>query len=81
VTDALPPHPGTVQYVDGATGEVTRTVPADEVPEEIRYAPGPDGSPQPVTRIEILTVGPRREIRQYGADGTILMSTYQRLEG
>jgi hypothetical protein len=76
----LPEHPGTVAYVDAASGEVTRRVAADEVPESIRYAPGPDGRPQPVTRISILTVGDRREIRQFGADGTLLRSTYQRAE-
>lgn len=77
----LPEHPGTVEYVDGASGEVTRRVPADEVPEAIRYATGPDGEPWPVVRITVLTVGDRREIRQFGADGTLLRSTYQRAEG
>jgi hypothetical protein len=76
----LPDHPGTVEYVDGASGEVTRRVSADEVPESIRYAPGPDGRPQPVTRITILSLGDRREIRQFAADGTLLRSTYQRAE-
>lgn len=76
----LPAHPGTIEYVDDSTGEVTRTVSAEEVPEGIRYAPGPDGRPVAVTRITILTVGPRREIRQFAADGTLLQSTYQRAE-
>jgi hypothetical protein len=80
VSEPLPEHPGTIEYVDAATGEVTQTVPAGEVHESISYASGPDGSPQPVTRIAVLTVGNRREIRQYGADGTLLQSTYQRLE-
>ena len=40
-------HPGEIEYVDGATGEVTRRVPADEVPEQIRFAPGPDGARGP----------------------------------
>ena len=76
----LPEHPGTVEYVDGASGEVTRRVPAGDVPEAIRYAPGPDGQPQPVARIVVLTVGERREIRQFAPDGTLLRSTYQRAE-
>ena len=75
-----PEHPGEIEYVDEATGEVFRRVPAAEVPESIAFAPGPDGTPQPVTRITFLTVGDRREIRQYGADGAVLQSTYQRLE-
>lgn len=80
MSDELPEHPGTVEYVDGATGEVTRRLPAEDVPESIRYAPGPDGRPRPVVRITVLTVGPRREIRQFGADGELLRSTYQRAE-
>jgi len=78
--DDLPEHPGTIEYVDGATGEVTQRVAAADVPEQIAYAPGPDGDPRPVVRITILTVGPQREIRQFGADGEILRSTYQRAE-
>jgi hypothetical protein len=76
----IPEHPGTIEIVDAATGEVTGRVPAHEEPEGIAYAPGPDGSLQPVTRITILTVGNRREIRQFAADGTLLQSTYQRSE-
>ena len=77
---SLPEHPGTIEYVDGATGEVTRVVPAADVPEQIAYAPGPDGEQRPVVRVTILTVGPQREIRQFGPDGEILRSTYQRAE-
>jgi hypothetical protein len=73
-------HPGTIEIVDAATGEVTRRVPAAGEPEGIAFAPGPDGSLQPVTRIAILEIGDRREIRQFGADGTLLQSTYQRAE-
>lgn len=73
-------EPHTIEFVDAATGEVTRTVPAEEVPEGIRMVPGPDGTPTRVTRIEILTEGDRREIRQFAADGTLLRSTYQRAE-
>jgi hypothetical protein len=40
VTDPLPPHPGTVEYVDGATGEVTRTVPADDLPDDLTSSRG-----------------------------------------
>lgn len=75
-----PDHPGTIEYVDGASGEVMRRVSADEVPDSIRFAPGPDGERRPVTRITILTLGDRREIRQFAADGTLLRSTYQRAE-
>ncbi len=73
-------HPGEIEYVDGATGEVTCRVPADDVPEQIRFAPGPDGAPRPVVRITVLTLGDRREIRQFGPEGELLRSTYQRAE-
>jgi hypothetical protein len=75
-----PEHPGTIEIVDAATGEVIHRVPAAEEPEGIAYAPGPDGSLQPVTRISVLQVGDRREIRQFAADGTLLRSTYQRAD-
>jgi hypothetical protein len=65
-------HPGTIEFVDGATGEVTRTEPAEEVPETIAFADG-----KPVTRIVVLESGDRREIRSYGADGEFLSATYQ----
>jgi hypothetical protein len=65
-------HPGTIEFVDGATGEVTRTEPAGEVPETIAFADG-----KPVTRIVVLESGDRREIRSYGADGEFLSATYQ----
>jgi hypothetical protein len=66
-------HPGTIEFVDGATGEVTRTEAADEVPETIAFAD--DG--RPVTRIVVTESGDRREIRSYGADGEFLSATYQ----
>ena len=75
-----PEHPGEIEYIDEATGEVIRRARADEVPESIAFAPGPDGALRPVTRITFLTMGDRREIRQFGADGALMKSTYQRLE-
>ena len=75
-----PDEDWTVEWVDGATGEVTRRQPAAELPDPIRYAPGADERPVPVTRIEMITRGERREIRQYAADGTLLLATYQRWE-
>jgi hypothetical protein len=66
-----------VEWVDGSTGDVTRRQPAAELPDPIRYAPGPDEGPVRVTRIEIVTRRDRREIRQYAADGTLLLATYQ----
>jgi hypothetical protein len=68
-----------VEWVDVATGEVTRRH-AAELADPIRYAPGADEQPVRVTRVEIITRGDRREIRQYAADGTLLLATYQRRE-
>jgi len=65
-------HPGTIEFVDGATGEVTRTERADSVPETIAFADG-----RPVTRIVITESEERREIRSYGEDGSFLSATYQ----
>jgi hypothetical protein len=65
-------HPGTIEFVDGSTGEVTRTERAEDVPETIAFADG-----QPVTRIVVTESEERREIRSYGADGEFLSATYQ----
>jgi hypothetical protein len=65
-------HPGTIEFVDGRTGEVTRTERAEDVPDAIAFADG-----TPVTRIVVLEAGDQREIRSYGADGEFLSATYQ----
>jgi hypothetical protein len=72
-------HPGKVQYVDGLTGKVVHVADAADVDDAIRFAPGADGTPQPVTRIVITTVGDQREVRQLGEDGTLLRTTFQRV--
>jgi hypothetical protein len=69
---AVVKHPGTIEFVDGTSGEVTRTERAEDVPEVIAFANG-----VPVTRIVVLEAGDRREIRSYGADGQFLTATYQ----
>ena len=72
-------HPGKVEYVDGVTGKVLHVADAADVDDAIRFASGPDGLPQPVTRIVITTVGEQREVRQMGADGALLRTTFQRV--
>jgi hypothetical protein len=72
-------HPGTVEYVDGVTGKILHVADAADVDDAIGFAPGADGTPQPVTRIVITTVGDRREVRQLGADGALLRTTFQRV--
>ncbi len=73
-------HPGTVEWVDGATGEVTEVEPAHRLPDALRFAPGPDGVLRPVVRIVISGVGDRREIRQHGPDGELLRTTFGTIE-
>ena len=72
-------HPGKVEYVDGVTGKVLHVADAADVDDAIGFAPGIDGTLQPVTRIVITTVGERREVRQFGADGALLRTTFQRV--
>lgn len=69
-------HPGTVEYVDGNTGKVTRTAKVDEVPESLRFAPTDQG-PVPVVRVVAHVHGNERTIREYGPDGALLRSTVQ----
>lgn len=73
-------HPGTVEWVDGATGEVTEVQPVDELPESMRFAPGEDGTLHPVTRIVITELGTQREIRQHGPGGELLRTTFGEIE-
>jgi hypothetical protein len=70
-------HPGTIEIVDGATGRVTETERAEDVPEAVAFARGEDGELRPVTRIVVITAGNRREIRSYGEDGEFLSATHQ----
>ena len=72
-------HPGTIEYVDGATGKIVHVADAADVDDAISFAPGADGTLQPVTRIVITTVGERREVRQLAADGALLRTTFQRV--
>jgi hypothetical protein len=65
-------HPGTIEFVDGTTGQVTRTERAEDVPEAIAFANG-----KPVVRIVLIEIGNRREIRSYGENGEFLSATYQ----
>lgn len=71
-----PPHPGTITFVDGATGKTTRVAKASEVPDEIKFVETERGL-VPVTKIVASVHGNQRTIRQYGPDGQLLESTVQ----
>jgi hypothetical protein len=73
-----PRHPGTIEFVDGATGATVEVVPAESVDPALRWLPGPDGELRPVVRVEITTDGDRRTIRELGPDGELLRSSLQR---
>jgi hypothetical protein len=66
-------HPGTVELVEGGAVEL---VPAERLPESLRWAAGPDGELRPVVRIVITGQGNEREIRQHGPDGELLRTTF-----
>lgn len=74
------PHPGTIEFVDGATGATVEVVPAETVDPALRWLPGADGALRPVVRVEITTVGDERAIRELGPDGELLRSSLQRRE-
>lgn len=65
-----------IVFVDAATGEVTRRVPAEELSESMRSVNGRD-----VVRITMLAVGDRREIHKYAADGALLETVMAHAEG
>jgi len=57
-------------------GDRSEMVPAEQIPESLRWAAGPDGEPRPVVRIVITANGNEREIRQHGPDGELLRTTF-----
>lgn len=75
ISDA-PKHPGTIVFIDGITQEVTKEVPASEVPLNIRFVETEAGV-VPVVRIVNFTTAEKQIIRQYGPDGQLLRSTVQ----
>jgi hypothetical protein len=77
MTGDRPPHPGTVEFVDGADGRVIERVPAADMHPEAAYARDEDGGWEPVTVVVITEIGDRRELRQYGVSGRLLTTTQQ----
>ncbi len=75
--EGVPPHPGRIQWVDGASGQVLREESADEFPDNIRFAPDARGRMRPIVRLVVTGSGDRREIAQVDADGNVLRRTYQ----
>ena len=63
-------HPGTVTFV--GTDGTQRVEPADHIPDWLKFAPGPDGTPVPVVRVVRLQTDRGYSLRSYGADGHLL---------
>ena len=72
-----PKHPGTIQFVDGMTKQVTRTLQAHEVPPAFRFAKDASGTLVPVVKVVAIEEGDRRTLREYGPEGQLLRSTVQ----
>jgi oxalate decarboxylase/phosphoglucose isomerase-like protein (cupin superfamily) len=72
-----PKHPGTIEFVNGITNEVTHRRPISEVPESLRFANTEQGL-VPVVKIVELTSGDQREIHLYGPNEQWLRTTLQR---
>lgn len=68
-------HPGTIEFVDGDTNEITEEDAAN-VPESLRFAETDEGL-VPVVRVVARTAGKQRFIREYGPGGELLRSTVQ----
>jgi hypothetical protein len=45
--EGVPPHPGLIEWVDGASGQVLREDSADEFPDSLRFAPDAQGGCAP----------------------------------
>jgi hypothetical protein len=76
-SESIPPHPGSIEWVDGATGKVLSKEAAGEFPDSIRYARDAEGRLQPIVRLVVTGSGVHREIAQVDADGHVLRRTYQ----
>lgn len=71
-----PKHPGTIVYIDGATQKETSRMPIAQVPEDLCFAPTPEGL-VPVVKVVAITHGNQRTLREYGPNGELLRSTVQ----
>ncbi len=71
-------HPGHVTFVEqGPTGS-ERVVPIDQVPESLAFV-RENGVAEPVVRVVSRPRGDSREVKSYGVDGRLLLTTFQRL--
>jgi hypothetical protein len=69
--------PENICFVNGLTGEITKEVPFEEVPQSIRFAPNSEGVVTAVVKIVELRTGDKRTIRQFGYNDVLLRTTVQ----
>ena len=71
-----PTHPGLITFVE-KDGGPDKVLPVDQVPSSVAYV-REDGISAPVVRVVAALRGDSREIRSYGIDGRLLLTTFQR---
>lgn len=70
-------HPGKITYWDGNTNQLLREAPIAEVPPQLHFGEGPDGTKLPVVKVVAYTDGNTRRIHEYGPGGELLRTTLQ----
>jgi hypothetical protein len=68
-----PTHPGSVTFV--GTDGTERTEPADQLPDWLKFAAGPDGQLVPVVLVVRVSNGQGFGLRSYGPAGRLLSVT------
>ncbi len=71
-------HPGSITFVERNGSE--RIVPIEQVPDSLVFVRMGGGASAPVVRVVAAERGDSREIRCYGTDGRLLLTTFQRLQ-
>lgn len=72
MTEARPPHPGSVLFIERPAG-TRREVRVEELPPHVAYLRTREGY-FAVTRVETVMRENDRSVRLYGVDGTLLQS-------
>jgi len=70
-----PAHPGQITFVD-QTAKTEKTLPVAQVPEAVAWGIL-DGQPVAIVKVVAVTMGPRRELHSYAADGRRVSTTVQ----
>ncbi len=71
-----PTHPGLITFVE-KDGGPDQVLPIDQVPESIAFVREGEVV-APVVRVVAALRGDSRELRCYGVDGRLLLTTFQR---